>query len=328
MENFPFISIIIPVRNVENIISQCLESLKALDYPGDKYEVIIADSESDDKTPLIVEKYGAILVSTPKRSVCAGRNEGFKVAKGDIIAFSDADCIMDRNWIKNSLKYFEDPKVAAVGGPNITPQNDTPFAKAVGFVFDQAIFSAGSIHGRILNEVREVKSIPGCNVIYRRKALEKAMPVDETIFEAEDYVTNQKIRQQGWRLLYTPDTIVWHYRRPTPRKFFKQIYRYAIGRLLIGKKDWKMMNLIHMVVGFGLPILVGLSIFLIFLNPLWFAYFLSFIGLFLASFSFFAWIKTKSLKAALFVPPTIAILFSAWSAGFLRELLFPIKSRT
>lgn len=327
MENYPFVSIIIPVRNVQNIIGQCLESLKNLNYPKDRYEVIISDSQSDDKTSSIVQKYKAVLVSTPKRSVCAGRNEGFKAAKGEIIAFSDADCVMDKNWIKNGLKYFQDPKVGAIGGPNITPANDVPFARAIGFVLDQAIFSAGSIHGRVLKKAKEVKSIPGCNVIYRREVLEKVFPVDETIFEAEDYATNHRIRQLGYRLLYTPDTFVQHYRRPTPKKFFKQIYRYAIGRLIIGKKDRKMINTVHILVGFGIPVTLGLSLLLIFLNFHWFLYFFSFIGLFFVGYFLFAFIKIKSLKAALFVPFTIMILFSAWSVGFLRELFFPIRER-
>lgn len=214
-----------------------------------------------------------------------------------------------------------------MGGPNITPVDETTFARAIGFVFDQAIFSAGSIHGRVLKHLKEVKSIPGCNAIYRRAVLDKVMPMDETLFEAEDYVMNQKIRQLGYRLIYTPDTIVWHYRRSTPRKFFKQMYRYAIGRLLIGKKDLKMINLIHIMAGFGLPILIGLFIFLIYINLLWFIYFLLLISLFLVGYFFLAWLKIKSLKPALFVPYVIVILFSAWSMGFLRELFFPIKER-
>lgn len=327
MENYPFVSIIIPVRNAGKIIGQCLESLNNINYPRDKYEIIISDSESTDNTPEIVKKYGAVLVSTQKRSVVAGRNEGFKIARGEIVAFSDADCVMDKDWIKNSLKYFADPKIGAVGGPNITPNNDKPFARAVGFVFNQPLFCAGSVYGRILNKAKEVQSIPGCNVIYRREVLDKVMPMDETLLEAEDYVTNQKIRQLGYRLIYTPDTVVWHYRRPSPKKFFKQMYRYAIGRLLIGKKDKKMINLTHIAVGFGLPIIISFSVFLISVNYLWFIYFILSALLFLTAYFFIALLKMKSLKTALFVPPTIVIMFLAWSLGFLRELFFPIKSR-
>lgn len=327
MKEYPLISIVIPVRNVEAIIGQCLESLKKLNYPKDKYEVIISDSQSSDNTPSIAKKYGVKFISTPKRSVCAGRNEGFKVAKGDIVAFSDADCVMDKNWITNSLKYFEDPIVGAVGGPNITPANDTPFARAVGFVLNRSIFSAGSIYARTLHKAKEVKSIPGCNVIYRKEALDKVMPMDESLLEAEDYVTNQKIRKLGYKLLYTPDTVVMHYRRPDPKRFFKQIYRYAIGRLLIGKKDIKMINLVHVAIGLGFPLLAGISAILLNLNYVWLIYFIAAGLAFLISYFFLAWLELKSLKAAAFVPLTILILFTAWSMGFLRELFFPIKSR-
>lgn len=323
--NYPFISIIIPVRNVGKIIGQCLESLKKLNYPKDRYEVIIADSESEDDTKAIVQQHGAIFVSTPKRSVCAGRNEGFKIAKGEIIAFSDADCVMDGNWLANSLKYFENLKVGAVGGPNLSPSGDTNFAKAVAFVFDQPIFTAGSIYGRFLKNPQEVKSLPGCNIILRRETLDKVMPIDETILGGEDFFMNQKIRRLGYKLLYTPDTFVWHYHRPAPGKFFKQIYRYGISRLLIGKKDFKMINSIHIAVGLGLPILLGIAIILIILNPLWLVCLVSAAIIFLLSYAFLAWIKMKSLKPASWVPITIIILFCAWSLGFLRELFFPLK---
>ncbi len=321
----PFVSIVIPVRNVENIIGRCLKSLQDLDYPKDKYEVIIADSESDDNTPSIAKKYGVIFVSTPKKSVCAGRNEGFKIAKGEIIAFSDADCVMDKDWIKNSLKYFEDPKVGAVGGPNLSPADDTSFAKAVSFVFDQALFSAGSIHGRILKNTKAVASLPGCNIILRRKALDKVMPIDETIIGGEDFAMNYKIRQLDYKLLYTPDTFVWHYHRATPKKFSRQIYRYGASRLIIGKKDIKMINPIHVTVGLGIPVLLGIFLILLFLNQIILAWLISTVALFFLIYIFLAWLKLKSFKAALWVPGAIMILFCSWSLGFLRELVWPLR---
>ena len=235
---------------------------------------------------------------------------------------------MDKDWIKNSLKYFKDPKVGGVGGINITPSEETAFGKALGFVLNQAIFSAGSIYGRILKEVKEVKSIPGCNAIYRKKVLDKvlpmALPLQESLVTAEDYLMNQKIRQLGFKLLYTPDTIVWHHRRLSFKKFFRQMYNYAIGRLAIGRQDLKMINLVHILVGLGLPILALLSFLLIYFKPLWFLYFLALGVMFLLAFFLAAWISTKSLKAAGFVPLVIIILFSAWSLGFLKELFFPI----
>ncbi|MBI2041604.1 MAG: glycosyltransferase [Candidatus Nealsonbacteria bacterium] len=323
--NNPFVSIIIPTRNVGKFISKCLESLNNLDYPKDKYEVIIADSESTDETPSIARKYGAILVSTAKRSVCAGRNEGFKIAKGEIIAFSDADCVMDKNWIKNSIKYFEDSVVGGVGGPNLSPADDTSFAKAVSFVLDQPLFLAGSVYGRVLKNIKEVKSLPGCNIILRRETLDKVMPIDETILGGEDFFMNQKIRQLGYRLLYTPDTFVWHYHRAAPKKFFKQIYRYGISRLIIGKKDRRMINPMHIIVGFGVPILAATAFSLIIFSPVLLAYIALSAAVFMLIYTVLAWFKLKSFRAALWVPTVIVIIFCSWSLGFLRELFCPIS---
>lgn len=325
MEKIPFVSIIIPVRNVEKIIGKCIEGLKNLDYPKDRYEIIIADSQSSDQTPSIAKNAGVIYISTPKLSVCAGRNAGFKIARGEIIAFSDADCIADKNWIKNSIKYFDDPKVGGVGGPNITPPDESNFAKAVGFVFNQAIFSAGSIYGRILNYKKEVISIPGCNMIFRREALQKVFPIDETIFGGEDFATNQLIRGLGYKLFYTPDTFVLHYHRPTPKKFFRQMFRYGISRLILGKKNYQWINLVHVIAGLGIPIVAFVALTLILIKPLLF-FILTALGLgFLIFYFLFAWLKLKSAKTAILVPCVIVLLFLSWSLGFIKELINPIK---
>ena len=138
---------------------------------------------------------------------------------------------------------------------------------------------------------------------------------------------NQKLRKLGYKLIYTPDTIVWHYRRPVPKKFFKQTYRYAIGRLLIGKENKKNINLKHITVGLGLPILFLSSIFLIYISYVWFIVFTAIIILFLLVYFLVALIKLKSLNVAIFVPLVIVILFSAWSMGFLKELMFPVKPK-
>lgn len=323
----PFISVVIPARNAEQLLQNCLESLNNLDYPKERFEVIIADGLSDDNTRIIAEEYGARVIANPGRTVVAGRNVGFETAKGELVAFSDADCVMDKNWLKNSVNYFDDAKVACVGGPNLTPENETVFGKAVGFLFNQGIFAAGSVHARVLKEVKEVRSIPGCNAIYRREVLEKVMPMDEKLVEAEDAQMNQNILDLGYKLLYTPDVFVWHYRRPAPRKLWYQMYRYAIGRVIVGKRNPKMLNMTYVGVGFAIPLFVIVSIISYLMGPL---YFLSFLGLVIAAGLFFAslaLIQTKSFLVALNVPFVISIIALAWSCGFLRQLIRPAKAR-
>lgn len=324
----PFVSIIIPVKNEAKLLENFLKSVKQLCYPQKKIEVIIADGQSTDNTKRVARKFGAKVVDNPKQTVGPGRNVAFKKARGSLIAFSDADCLVDKNWLKNSLKYFANPQTAGVGGPNFTPKDEVPFAQAVGFFMSQAIFSAGSIHGRNLPYIKTVKSIPGCNSIYRKSVLDQVMPIDESFLTCDDTEMNQRILDLGYKLLSVPDVFVWHYRRSTPKRLWHQMYRWAIGRLQLGRKRREMINLVHIGTGFTLPILIGIMAFLLLIKPELFSLFIGFVILTLASLALFGFLKTKSLKVALNLPLVVVITVFAWSVGFLRELFIPLKNQT
>jgi cellulose synthase/poly-beta-1,6-N-acetylglucosamine synthase-like glycosyltransferase len=326
LTSLPKISIIIPAKNEEKLLRNCLSSLQALDYPKEKLEIIVVDGLSDDHTADVAHEMGAIVLRNEKQTVSPGRNLGFAHASGELIAFTDADCIVDKKWLASCIKYFEKGDVACVGGPNLTPGDESDFGKAVGFVFDQPIFAAGSIHARQLNHVKEVSSIPGCNAIYRQTVLAQVMPLDESMLTADDTLLNLKIIDKGYKLLYTPDVIVMHYRRPTPVRLWKQFYRYAIGRLQVGKKDKRLLNPMHMLIGLSLPIIIIVILILI-LNKSFLVLSLIFIiaFLFLVYFAIRAMIKWRSVIVGLWVPFIIILIMKAWSVGFLRELLFPMK---
>jgi len=326
-KDMPSISVVIPVRDAERLLPNCLKSLEALDYPKDKYEVILADGISKDRTRDIALEHGIRVIENPKKTVVSGRNIGFKESRGYLVAFSDVDCIMDKHWLKNCVKYFADNNVACVGGPNLTPEDETSFGKAAGFVFNQSLFAAGSIHARVLKDVREVKSIPGCNAIYRRDVLEKVMPMSEDLIEAEDAQMNQRIRQLGYRLLYTPDVFVWHYRRPTPGKLLYQMYRYAIGRVIVGRIDPNMLNAAYVTAGLAIPIFAIVTAVLLLAGPVYFHMLLAIIAAFILFYSLRALIQTRSMKVALYVPYVIFIMTVAWSSGFMRQLIWPAKPR-
>ncbi|MEI6816812.1 MAG: glycosyltransferase [Bacteroidota bacterium] len=326
MTNFPFISIIIPAKNEEKLIRICIESLNKINYPKDKFEIIITDGLSTDNTVAVAKEMGARVINNPKQTVSPGRNIGFENAKGDLIAFTDADCIVDENWLQNSLKYFDqDESVACVGGPNLTPQDESDFGKAVGFVFDQPVFAAGSIHARELKEVKEVISIPGCNAIYRQSVLSKVMPLDESMLTCDDTKLNREIIDLGFKLLYTPDVVVFHYRRPTPKRLWRQFYRYSIGRLQVGKKDKRMINLMHIFSGLSLPIGLIMIFALGFYNLFALSMLALFGILFLSYFAIKGMSKWKSMGVGLNIPLVIIIIMTAWSFGFMRELFFPLK---
>jgi len=325
MEQYPFFSIIIPTKNEESVIGNCLSSLKRLNYPKDRFEIIISDGLSSDNTVKIAEDYGAIIIRNEKQTVAPGRNAGFLNSRGDLIAFSDADCVMDENWLNNSLKYFKDNNIGGIGGPNFAPKNESSFGKAVRFLLSIGSFLSFSFYVTDSKKVKEAKSIPGCNAIYKRAALEKVIPTDESLLTCDDTDMNYHLGYKGYKLLYVPDVIVWHYRRDNPKKLWKQIYRFAVGRLQLSRKHKKALNSIHIISGFILPIGFLLAIILFFLNPVYLLFLTYSILAFLTFIFILSLIKERSVKVSLYVIPALIISVTAWSIGFIRELFFPIK---
>lgn len=320
----PFISVIIPVRNAQRFLPKCLESLNNLNYPRDRYEVIIADSSSTDRTREIASGMGAKVVNVPGQSVCAGRNSGFKEAKGQIIAFSDADCVMDKDWLNNAIKYFRDDTVCCVGGPSLIPDDETAFGKACGLIFSYALFTGGSSYGRQFQQARQVLGNPGCNAIYRRSALEKVMPVDECLSEAEDVFMNRQLGKLGFKFLYTPDTRLWHYRSSTPKRFWRQNFRYAVGRVLVARRDPGLCNFFHYLAGFSVPLVALLFLSSLFIPGLFLKLILLCLAL-AAGLFFWGWFKSGRADIAINMPFAALILLTAWSLGFIKQFFFASK---
>jgi cellulose synthase/poly-beta-1,6-N-acetylglucosamine synthase-like glycosyltransferase len=327
MSEKPFISIVIPVKNGERCLSRCLESIKKQSYPQDRFEVIISDGMSMDNTVKIAHDHGARIVKNSKITVGPGRNVGFKAAKGDIIVFSDDDCVMDKDWLSNCIKYFDNEQVGGLSGPTITQNEGGPLGEAIGIIFELAASAGVSAHRGDRSPVEEVQDIPGCNAFYRRDALEKVFPIDESLITAEDVEMNRLIRQAGFKLLYVPDVKLWHYRRQNIYGFFKQIYRFAVGRLQIGRKNINMLKPTHIIVGLSLPIIMLLLLLLFTFHVGKISFYIFFIFLLIVFGSIYGFIKSGSIMTALFMPVVAATMVIAWSLGFIRELISPIAKR-
>ncbi|MEA1906254.1 MAG: glycosyltransferase [Euryarchaeota archaeon] len=323
----PFISIIIPTKNNEDTIENCMESLRDLKYPKDRYEILIVDGHSKDETVTIAERYGAKIYYEEGGTRAAACNVGLSHVRGDYVAFTDADCIVDKMWLANALKYFGETAVAGVGGPNIVPDDVVSFGKAIDFVLSHTIFSAGATYAKRLGVPMEVESIGGCNSIYQTKVLKEVFPVDE-IPTAEDALLNHRIRLRGLRLIDAPDVVVWHYRHwDTPKMFFRRMIAYARGRVQAGRIYREMVKPMHKLAGFSLPVVVLAMVMLFFVcNSIFLA--VVGIGIFiLLFFSVKCLYETKSLDVALRVPPVILIEWVGWSIGYVKETLLGGRRR-
>jgi cellulose synthase/poly-beta-1,6-N-acetylglucosamine synthase-like glycosyltransferase len=320
----PFVTIVIPVRNEERILGQCLESIAALDYPRDRLEVIVADSLSTDRSRAIAEQYGAKIVANPGRTVVSGRNRGLEAARGEFVAFTDADCVVSRHWLRAAVEAFA-PGVAGVGGVTLFPKEASAFQKAVNVLFLMAGFAGATAHRQNAGGTCEVNDIPGCNAIYRRSALLQVMPLDEDLLTGEDVWLNWMLRQRGFRHLLAENMILWHHRRSRPASFVRQMYRFAIGRLQVGRRCLRLLSPLHILAGAGIPLLAAGLVLALVHGFLGLA-----VGLLLlagAGACALGTVQTGSLEAGCCVPPVIGLFLASWSCGFLRELFFPVKLR-
>jgi len=109
------VSIIIPTKNNGDIPDKCLTSIQNQDYLRDKYEVIIVDGHSTDGTVEIAKKYGCTVVYEDVRTLDGACNVGIKTAKGEFIAFADADRAITKIWFKNLVKHFNSENIVSVG---------------------------------------------------------------------------------------------------------------------------------------------------------------------------------------------------------------------
>ena len=127
----PLVSVVVAAYNAAGTLLSCLKSLEQLDYPH--FEVLIVDDGSQDDTRAIASKFPKFqcIELGSNSGLSAARNAGIRKAKGSIIAFTDADCEVDAQWLRFLVEAFESKGWAAVGGPNILPREDGPMAAAV-----------------------------------------------------------------------------------------------------------------------------------------------------------------------------------------------------
>ena len=168
----PCVSIVVPVKNEGKRINETLESLAKIDYPC--YEVIIVDGGSTDDTINIAKKFPFKIVQTSDSTPGQGRNIGIKNSLGEVIAFTDGDCMPEKNWLKNAVSHLKFKDVGGVGGPMTTCDKSSYKSKTILNVLSTFFANAGSTNFVRYKELRAVKNIPSCNAIYHRRVLEEA----------------------------------------------------------------------------------------------------------------------------------------------------------
>ena len=223
----PRVSVVVCSYNGERTIGRCLEELGRLDYPD--YEVIVVDDGSTDRTAAIAAEFDVRLIRTKNRGLSAARNTGLEAATGEIVAFTDDDAWPDPDWLRYLAHAFGSTDHAGIGGPNLVPDDAGTVESAV------AHSPGGPTHVLLSDEVAE--HIPGCNMAFRREALEAIGGFDERFRVAGDDVDIcWRLQERGWMIGFCPAAVVLHRRRGSVRGYLRQQVAYGKAEALLERK--------------------------------------------------------------------------------------------
>ncbi|OGI12543.1 hypothetical protein A3K64_01400 [Candidatus Micrarchaeota archaeon RBG_16_36_9] len=210
----PKVTVLITVRNNTNTVKQCIDSVLKQTYRN--YEVMVVDAYSDDGTFETLKKFEKKIKLYQVRGWAPkAYNWAIKRIKSDFVAFTDADCVVDKNWLKELLKGFESEDILAVAGYCGSPKGARGLQKIIGI----------ELEDRFKHFSKFIPRAPTMNLCVRIKAL-KELGFNEKLKVAFETDFGYRLNEIG-KMVYNKNAVIHHYHRSTWIGFFKQQYTYA-----------------------------------------------------------------------------------------------------
>lgn len=230
--NLPYVSTIVPVWNEERFIARCLDSIIDNDYPHDKFEVLVIDGMSTDRSREIIKKYSQHysnikLLDNPKKIRGPAMNIAIRAAKGAIIICMDAHVIYASDYIRRCVELLQTTSAANVGG----------IQKAVGYNYVTRVIALATTtpFGIGDAEFRYLKKEKWVDTVYLgawyKETLEKVGLFNEEWVRNGDYELNCRIRKAGGKILLSPKIKCQYFVRGSLIKLVKQYFEYGMWRV-------------------------------------------------------------------------------------------------
>jgi cellulose synthase/poly-beta-1,6-N-acetylglucosamine synthase-like glycosyltransferase len=160
-----------------------------------------------------------------------------RASDAELVALLDDDAYPVMEWLQSAASHFADERVVGVGGPGITPPDDSPLQQASGAVYVSPLVSARYTYRYLPRRARDVDDYPSCNLIVRRKPFVQFVPECLRYWPGEDTKLCMLLTQNsGNRIVYEPKAIVYHHRRTLFWGHFKQVWNYAVHRGFFAKR--------------------------------------------------------------------------------------------
>lgn len=243
-----FVSVVLPVRNEERHIEACLDSVLAQDYPHDRYEVIVADGGSTDRTRDIVSAIAARdtrvrLIDNPGRLQASGLNLAIAASRGDVIARQDGHAEWAPSHLSRSVGLL-----FSTGADNVGGRQDAIGEGASGRAIARAMTSPFGVGGARFRYSDHEEEMPTVFLgTFRRSVFERVGLFDEAYPPHEDYELNERIRGTGGRIVFSPHIRTRYYVRSGLQALGRQYFRYGRGKVRVGRANPSVVRPYHLV---------------------------------------------------------------------------------
>ncbi len=239
----PMVTVVICAYDAERTMRPCLESLRTLDYPN--YEVVIVDDGSRDRTAEIAMDFPEFrLIRQPNKGLSEARNVGMHAARGEIIAYTDSDCVVDPHWLALMVRAMVENQFDACGGPNYAPAEESRVAACV------AASPGAPCH--VLTAEDRAEHLAGCNMLFRKSLLLKLGGFDPQFTAAGDDVDIcWRALDAGAVLGFCPAAFVWHFRRNTIKAYYHQQRGYGRAEAMLYFKYPQRFNTLGQIIWKG-----------------------------------------------------------------------------
>lgn len=322
------ISVIIPLHICSERFIQDFSHFRSLDYPD--FEILIAADEpvlDENTNPHLadlrrLEKPGVVrILSTGKQLTgpAEKRDLAIEQAAGEICAFIDDDAYPRPDWLRSAIGHFDDPQVGAVGGPGITPPEDGLLEQAGGAVFASPLGSGQTLYRFVQRKAREVDDYPAYNLFVRTEVLKEVKGFSSTYYGGEDTKLCLEIVKSGKKILYRPEVVVFHHRRPLFFDHLKQIANVGVHRGYFAKMypetSWRLFYFLPSIVVTALFFGIILSFFSNVLAAIVLLVLAGYFGIALVST-----LPTSRLSVALLGAAGIMLSHMVYGCAFIRGL--------
>ena len=315
----PVISIVTPTFNRKDELAHLITSLNDQTLEPKYFEMIICDDGSTDGTKEHIKKwqmdvqFDIIYIFQKNLGPSVARNKAVESSSGELIVFTDSDCEADKNWLKHIYDSYKKDNFDAFGGPDMAKDDFLPIQKAINFSMT-SFFTTGGIRGH--NSKMIAKFYPRTHNMGIKKKIFLKIGGFSSLRFGEDIELSNRVHKSGSNVKLLEQAIVYHRRRTSLIKFFKQVYNSGVARINLAKRDSSMIEPIHFMPSI-LTIITGLIILLATVYPIIFAPYLIILICSLILVSIIGGLKEKTFKVAALLLMVMPFQIFGYGLGFI-----------